>query len=406
MRSRNSTDDRRRRGGRRTAEGESHTYGRPSDLGWEQFGVVAQASAEASRDKEIQEQSHPEQARETVEISQYYQEDRSREYKAGNDVTSAKQVGEPAAKVIGEDGAEHPDRKIARRCLKPEMLFVGEKLRHPSRPTNPGEKIEEGRGKHLARVLPHRRPDVESLLQPFRQHCRSDVLKTWALLDAQPHPENQQSRQDSEPVERPPSPQRHDDESRQGAQHVTERVPTNEAAERRGTPFRRRGLADHDHADRSLALERNACDRSEDQQLEWALREAGETGEQRITEDRQNEDGPAAVQISECRKGEDSDQTHPARYCRNIPDCRRRDAPLLDEQRRHQLHYSRLINVESEAEHTDRPHRDAVCGPPICCYLWTGCFGRQQMSHRMPPPSKRLVRRSASRSPADISAGT
>src|ERR1700751_6371715 len=135
MRSRNPTDDRRRRRGRCTAEGESHTYGRPSDLGWEQFGVVAQASAEASRDQEIQDQSHPEQARRTVEISQYYQEDRSREYKAGNDVTSAKQVGEPAAKVIGEDGAEHPNRKIARRCLKPKRFLLAGKCGHPNRQT-------------------------------------------------------------------------------------------------------------------------------------------------------------------------------------------------------------------------------------------------------------------------------
>src|SRR5207248_10304569 len=97
----------------------------------------------------------------------------------------------------------------------------------------------------------------EALLQPFPQHCPSDTLETWALLDTQPDPENQQSRQDSEPIERPPSPQRHDNESRQRAQHVTERVAADETAKRGGTPFRRCGLADHDHADPSFALQ---CD--------------------------------------------------------------------------------------------------------------------------------------------------
>src|SRR6476620_51523 len=77
---RNPADDRWCRRGGRAAEGERHAHSRPANLGREQFGVVAQAGAEASRDKEIQDQSHPEQARRTVEISQYYQEDRSREY--------------------------------------------------------------------------------------------------------------------------------------------------------------------------------------------------------------------------------------------------------------------------------------------------------------------------------------
>ena len=44
-----------------------------------------------------------------------------------------------------------------------------------------------------------------------------------------------------------------------------------------------------------------------------------------------------------------------------------------------------LFNVESEAEHADRPYRDAVCSPPICRQLEGRCFGRRQMSHRMPP---------------------
>ena len=57
-----------------------------------------------------------------------------------------------------------------------------------------------------------------------------------------------------------------------------------------------------------------------------------------LAQDSQNEDRSATVQISQRRKDEDSDQTHPARYCRDIPDRCRRDAPLLDEQRRHQLH--------------------------------------------------------------------
>src|SRR5690242_13993372 len=106
-------------------------------------------------------------------MSQYDQKYRSREDEAGNDVTSAEEVGEPAAKVISENRAEHPDRKIARCRLKPEMLFVGKELRHPSRPANPGEKIEkiqEGCGQHLARVFAHWRPNVETLPQALGQH--------------------------------------------------------------------------------------------------------------------------------------------------------------------------------------------------------------------------------------------
>ena len=75
----------------------------PSDLGWEQFGVVAQAGAEASRDQEIQDQSHPEQAGRTVEMSSDHQKDRRWEHKARDNVTPAAEVAEPAAKVIGKD---------------------------------------------------------------------------------------------------------------------------------------------------------------------------------------------------------------------------------------------------------------------------------------------------------------
>src|SRR6202030_4679549 len=94
-----------------TAEGESHTYGRPSDLGLEQFGVVAQAGAEASRDQEIQDQSHPEQAGRTGEMSSDHQKDRRWEHKARDNVTPAAEVPEPAAKVIGKDLTKAVRRK-------------------------------------------------------------------------------------------------------------------------------------------------------------------------------------------------------------------------------------------------------------------------------------------------------
>jgi hypothetical protein len=47
---RNPTDDRRCGRGRRAAEGNCGADGRPANLGREQFGVVAQARAEASRE--------------------------------------------------------------------------------------------------------------------------------------------------------------------------------------------------------------------------------------------------------------------------------------------------------------------------------------------------------------------
>ena len=200
---------------------------------------------------------------------------------------------------------DHPDREVGAHGLEAEMLLGGEIERHPGGPAEPGEEIEEvdqRRDQHFARVLSRRRQDVELLLQPLLEHLRGDALVARAFLDADADPEHEQRRNDAEEVERAPSPERHDDERRERAQHVAERVTADEAAQGGRAPFGRRGLGDHQHADRVLAGERDPGDRAEDQEADPAGRKAGEAGEDRIAQDRPDQRGLATIEIGKHRE--------------------------------------------------------------------------------------------------------
>src|SRR5215831_3815156 len=143
MRRCDPADDRRREGSACAAERESGADRSPSDLCREQFGIVAEPAAVAAGNQEIQDQPYPEQAIRAVELSHDDEEDRSRQAEGRDDIAPAKQVAEPAAEVVGKNRTEHPDRQIARRSLKAEMLFISEVLRHPCRPADPREQIKE-----------------------------------------------------------------------------------------------------------------------------------------------------------------------------------------------------------------------------------------------------------------------
>src|SRR5262247_4046755 len=145
-------------------------------------------------------------------MAHYDEETAGRDGESRDHPTSPEYVAQPAANPIGKDGAEHPDREIAAHDLEAELLFGGEIERHPGRPAEPGEEIEEvdERGdQRFARVFARRREDIELLLEPLLEHLRGDALIAWAFLDADADPEHEQRGQDAEEVERAPSPQRH-----------------------------------------------------------------------------------------------------------------------------------------------------------------------------------------------------
>src|SRR5215469_4743124 len=143
MRGRNPADDRWCQRSAGAAKGEGCTNGGAADLCRKQLGVVTEPAAVAAGDQEIQDEPDPEQARRIVELSYDDKKDCGGQAEGGDHIAPAKHVAEPAAKVIGEDCAAHPDREISRRGLKSEMLFIGEVLRHPCRPADPGEEVKE-----------------------------------------------------------------------------------------------------------------------------------------------------------------------------------------------------------------------------------------------------------------------
>src|SRR5215469_4070194 len=118
MRGRNPADDRWCQRSAGAAKGEGCTNSGAADLRRKQLGIIAEPAAIAAGDQEIQDEPNPEQARRIVELSYDDKKDRSGQAEGGNHIAPAKHVAEPAAKVISEDSAPHPDREISRRDLK------------------------------------------------------------------------------------------------------------------------------------------------------------------------------------------------------------------------------------------------------------------------------------------------
>src|SRR5262249_54126618 len=112
-----------------------------------------------------------------------YEESAGRDCESRDHPASPEHVAQPAANPIGEDGTEHPDREVAAHDLEAELLFGREVERHPGRPAEPSEEVEEGdeRGdQRFTRVFARRREDIELLLQPLLKHLRGDALIAWA----------------------------------------------------------------------------------------------------------------------------------------------------------------------------------------------------------------------------------
>ncbi len=377
---RDPAEDRRRSRRRGGAERVGRADRGAADLGREQLGGVAEPAAEASRDQEVRGQAGPEQAHGIVEMPDHHQQCGRRDGEGRDDVSSSKKIAERAADPIGEDRDEHPDREEGRGGLEAEMLLVGEELRHPCRPADPGEQIEEvdeRRDQHVARIVAHRRENIEPLLQALLHHRGGHALVARAFVDADAHPQHQERRQHAQPVERAPAPQRHHQQRNARAQHVAERVAADEAAERGRAPFGRRGLAHHHHADRIFSGERNTCERGEDEERDPAGGETGEPGEDRIAQDCGDQHRLAAVEVGQRREHEDADESDPAPDRGDIAHRRRRDAPFLDQERGDKLHDGLLVDIERPAQDADGEHGRIVAGPAIAAGRACGMIDRR-----------------------------